>query len=311
MGASSPGRVLRLPGCGLVVACCCCLALLLAGTRPSWLSFDDTAESRIVGSLVPGAHALALNSQNFVSRRHHTSSSSSSLSMALSRSDALHRIAGLASVSVAACWAGSSASIRPALAAEEAEAVGAKSNGEEAKGLKVYQTPSGLKYIDLQEGRSGDNDDTTSGTPRYGQLLSISYQAYVTLPGKEPQRYDAVAAYVLKHGNGRLIAGLEEGLHTMRVGAKRRLLIPPKLGYVNPGLGPIPELPWRRDRLNSLLDEMIEKRGGTIVMEVTLLGAIDDEADQGYYEDDSLTPEQFETLKQNLQKKGADAAARE
>jgi FKBP-type peptidyl-prolyl cis-trans isomerase len=304
MVASSPGRVLCLSG--LILACCClccCLGLL------AQVMFG-TDESDVVIALVPGAHALALNSQNFVFCLHHTSSSSSSssLSMALSRNDALRRIAGLASVA----WVGASASIRPALAADEAEAAGAKSNGEEAKGLKVYQTPSGLKYIDLQEGRSGDDDDTTSSsTPRYGQLLSISYQAYVTLPGKEPQRYDSVAAYVLKHGNGRLIAGLDEGLHTMRVGARRRLLIPPKLGYVNPGLGPIPELPWRRDRLNSLLDEMIEKRGGTIVMEVTLLGAIDDEADQGYYEDDSLTPEQFETLKQNLQKKGAEAAARE
>lgn len=235
--------------------------------------------------------------------------------MTLSRKDALRRIAGLviAGSGNAVCW-GSSPSIRPALAAAvEEEAEDAKvvdnNNSEAAKGLKVYQTPSGLKYIDLQEGRSDGDGASSSGTPRYGQLLSISYQAYVTLPGKEPQRYDSVPSYVLKHGNGRLIAGLDEGLHTMHIGSKRRLLIPPKLGYVNPGLGPIPELPWRRDKLNSLLDEMIEKRGGTIVIEVTLLGAMDDEADQGYYEDDSLTPEQFETLKQNLQRKGAEAVA--
>jgi FKBP-type peptidyl-prolyl cis-trans isomerase len=269
----------------------------------------------MAGLVVPVASALALKSQPFVSRRHHSSSSPSSLSMTLSRKDALRRIAGLviAGSGNAVCW-GSSASIRPALAAAvEEEAEDAKvvdnNNSEAAKGLKVYQTPSGLKYIDLQEGRSDGDGASSSGTPRYGQLLSISYQAYVTLPGKEPQRYDSVPSYVLKHGNGRLIAGLDEGLHTMHIGSKRRLLIPPKLGYVNPGLGPIPELPWRRDKLNSLLDEMIEKRGGTIVIEVTLLGAMDDEADQGYYEDDSLTPEQFETLKQNLQRKGAEAVA--
>ena len=38
----------------------------------------------------------------------------------------------------------------------------------------MYKTGSGLKYIDIVEG--------TGPTPRYGQLLSISYKGYVKLP---------------------------------------------------------------------------------------------------------------------------------
>jgi hypothetical protein len=170
--------------------------------------------------------------------------------------------------------------------------------------LTVYQLPSGLRYIELQPG--------TGPTPQYGQLLSIRYKAYVKLPANKddrnpkPQLYDT-SSYLVKHGNGKSIPGLEEGLHTLRVGGTRRLLIPPKLGYVESGLGPLPVVPWNRWHLNSLLDQMVERQGGTVVMEVTLLNAMDDEADQGYYQDDSLSPEDFETLKNNLQRKAQQA----
>ena len=108
----------------------------------------------------------------------------------------------------------------------------------------------------------------------------------------------------MKHGNGRLVPGLDEGIHTMKVGGVRRLLIPPKLGYIDVGLGPVPQYPWQRYRLNKLLDEMVAIGAGTIIFEVTLLNVIDDEANQGYYTDDSLTPEDFNKLRENLRIKG-------
>jgi FKBP-type peptidyl-prolyl cis-trans isomerase 2 len=58
--------------------------------------------------------------------------------------------------------------------------------------------------------------------------------SFVTLPGGAPhcQQSDFADSYLLKHGNGWLIAGLDKGIHTMRVGGKRWLLIPPMLRYV-------------------------------------------------------------------------------
>jgi FKBP-type peptidyl-prolyl cis-trans isomerase len=167
--------------------------------------------------------------------------------------------------------------------------------------VPVFKTASGLKYIDLQVG--------TGESPQYGQLCSIQYAAYIKLPASaknpnpKPELFEKQSAYLLKHGNGRTIPGLDEGLHTMKVGGKRRLLIPPKLGYIENGLGPIPEYPWDRRKLNQLLTSMVEQAGGTVIFEVTLLSAIDDEADQGYYSDDSLSPEDFDTLRKNLQRK--------
>ena len=173
----------------------------------------------------------------------------------------------------------------------------------------MFKTSSGLKYIDLVPG--------TGPTPQYGQLVSIAYTSYIKLPpsqenaNPQPQQFDHQSSYLLKHGNGRMIPGLDEGLHTLQVGGTRRLLIPPKLGYIESGLGPMPPYPWQRNRLNQLLDDMIRLRGGTLIVEVTLLAVGDDDADQGYYQDDSLSPEDFETLKNNIQRKAAAAAAME
>lgn len=171
---------------------------------------------------------------------------------------------------------------------------------EQAEGKTVFKTPSGLKYLELQEG--------SGPTPRYGQLCAIQYTASLKLPTEStPQKFDS-NSFLIKHGNGRIIAGLDEGIHTMKAGSKRRLIIPPKLGYTESGLGPLPELPWNRWTLNRLLNQMIEQRGGNLVFEVELVSMIDDEADQGYYEDASPTPEEFERLRLNFQEKTAAAA---
>jgi FKBP-type peptidyl-prolyl cis-trans isomerase len=176
--------------------------------------------------------------------------------------------------------------------------------------VSAFKLPSGLKYIDLVKNEQGIS-------PAYGQLVSIAYKAYIKLPptSKEkittPQLYDEQSSFLYKHGNGRMIPGLDEGIHTMTTGSKRRIIIPPKLGYIDSGLGPLPVDAWNRKKLNSLLQEMVARVGGTVVFEVTLLGVRTDEGDLGYYQDDALTPEQFDILKNNLQKQAiaANAAA--
>ena len=43
-------------------------------------------------------------------------------------------------------------------------------------GVTMYKTNSGLKYIEIAEGKPG------AKSPQYGQLVSIAYKAYVKLP---------------------------------------------------------------------------------------------------------------------------------
>lgn len=92
----------------------------------------------------------------------------------------------------------------------------------------------------------------------------------------------------------------------MKEGGTRRILIPPKLGYVDIGLGPLPESPWNRGKLNRLLDQVVELSGGTLIYEVTLKSIVLDEADQGYYQDESLSPEDFAKLRENLQQQATE-----
>jgi hypothetical protein len=183
-------------------------------------------------------------------------------------------------------------------------------------GTTATKTDSGLKFLDLEPGGTAagyGSDDT----PQYGQLCVISYNAYMKLPaGKntDKQKFDSTKGFVLKHGNGKMIAGLDEGLHTMKRGGLRRIIIPPKLGFVASGLGPLPEYPWQRFRLNSLLDEMIAQRGGSLIYDVRLERFFDDEADQGYYQDLDISPEEREQLDLRLlkrQKRGATTDALE
>lgn len=45
------------------------------------------------------------------------------------------------------------------------------------------------------------------------------------------------------------IKGMEEGMHSMRVGGKRRIIMPQGMGYTVQGLGPYPADPRKRDVL--------------------------------------------------------------
>ncbi|CAM9314796.1 unnamed protein product, partial [Discosporangium mesarthrocarpum] len=149
-------------------------------------------------------------------------------------------------------------------------------------------TKNGVKYFDY---RVGEGE-----SPRWGQDCVIRYVLYGR-PSSDAKlvRIDSSdnngEPYLLKHGNGRQVKGLEEGLHSMRVGGKRRIIVPEELGYTVQGLGPFPAEARNRDQLIKVLTSF--KTGkGELFFDVELLEAFDDEADQGYYEDTSVTIEE-------------------
>ncbi|KAL3905018.1 MAG: hypothetical protein SGARI_004652 [Bacillariaceae sp.] len=108
--------------------------------------------------------------------------------------------------------------------------------------------------------------------------------------GKEKQKFDAASGFVIKHGNGKMLAGFDEGIHGMKRGGLRRIIIPPKLGF--------------RFKLNGLLDEMVAQQGGNLIYDVRLERFFDDEADQGYYDDLELSQAEREDLESRLLRSG-------
>ena len=145
---------------------------------------------------------------------------------------------------------------------------------------KGFQTKSGLKYFDFVEGKEGSS-------PKYGQLVSFHYTGYYrATPESRLDLFDATfsptskQSFLHKHGNGRVIRGIDEALHTMRVGGKRRVIIPKNIGYERFGMGPVPTEPSDRRKLGKLLD-LLELDKGELIFDLELVLVADDENDQG------------------------------
>ncbi|HLP89796.1 MAG TPA: FKBP-type peptidyl-prolyl cis-trans isomerase [Nostocaceae cyanobacterium] len=93
----------------------------------------------------------------------------------------------------------------------------------------VVTTDSGLKYVELEEG--------TGATPQPGQTVVVHYTGTLEDGKKFDSSRDRNQPFSFKLGIGQVIKGWDEGLSTMKVGGRRQLIIPSKLGYGERGAG--------------------------------------------------------------------------
>lgn len=91
-------------------------------------------------------------------------------------------------------------------------------------------TPSGLRYTDLVEG--------TGASPRPGQTVTVHYVGSLESGKQFDNSYDRGRPSDFRIGVGAVIKGWDEGLATMKVGGKRKLVIPSALGYGPAGRPP-------------------------------------------------------------------------
>lgn len=89
----------------------------------------------------------------------------------------------------------------------------------------------------VEEVKAGDGPVATSG-----KVVSVHYTGKLTDGTKFDSSYDHPGQQPIEFplGTGRVIKGWDQGLDGMKVGGKRRLTIPPQLGYGERGMGPIP-----------------------------------------------------------------------
>jgi peptidylprolyl isomerase len=91
------------------------------------------------------------------------------------------------------------------------------------------ETPSGLKYVVITEG--------DGAMPQSGQRVFVHYVGTLEDGTKFDSSRDRGRPFDFIIGQGQVIRGWDEGVGMMKVGDRRKLIIPPDLGYGDRGAG--------------------------------------------------------------------------
>jgi FKBP-type peptidyl-prolyl cis-trans isomerase len=94
-------------------------------------------------------------------------------------------------------------------------------------------TASGLRYVDQVVG--------SGASPSLGKQVTVHYTGTLENGAKFDSSVDRGQPYTFVIGVGSVIKGWDEGVMTMKVGGKRKLIIPGNLGYG--AMGSLPKIP--------------------------------------------------------------------
>jgi peptidylprolyl isomerase len=97
---------------------------------------------------------------------------------------------------------------------------------------RMTKTPTGLYYRDIEVG--------TGAVIRTRDVVRVNYKGWLSNGELFDGTPDDSPGIPVELGRGQAIAGWDQGIPGMRVGGKRQLVIPPKLGYGSSQAGMIP-----------------------------------------------------------------------
>jgi len=95
--------------------------------------------------------------------------------------------------------------------------------------MSVTKTSSGLVIEELV---LGEGDAAVAG-----QRVRVHYTGWLTNGSKFDSSKDRNDPFMFGLGQGQVIRGWDEGVQGMKIGGKRKLTIPPELGYGARGAG--------------------------------------------------------------------------
>src|SRR5262245_20091415 len=100
---------------------------------------------------------------------------------------------------------------------------------DDTKQEKVVTTDSGLKYTELKVGEGTE--------AKAGNVVEVHYTGWLSNGKKFDSSVDRGEPFSFTLGKGMVIKGWDEGVAGMKVGGKRKLIIPSKLAYGEKGAG--------------------------------------------------------------------------
>lgn len=100
---------------------------------------------------------------------------------------------------------------------------------QQDRAAREVVTRSGLRYLDLQPG--------TGAEAREGKTVDVLYTGWLEDGTQFDASQDATRPFTFRIGIDEVIRGWHEGIAGMKVGGRRRLVIPPDLGYGKQGAG--------------------------------------------------------------------------
>lgn len=95
--------------------------------------------------------------------------------------------------------------------------------------MTTVTTASGLTIEELAVGEGA--------TAKSGDQVTVHYTGWLTSGRKFDSSHDRREPFSFALGRGNVIAGWDEGVAGMKIGGKRKLTIPPDLGYGAFGAG--------------------------------------------------------------------------
>ena len=94
------------------------------------------------------------------------------------------------------------------------------------------RTPAMTTQLQIQDLQVGSGPEAKAG-----QMVSVHYTGWLLDGAKFDSSLDRNEPFAFHLGGGQVIRGWDEGVAGMKVGGKRKLTIPPHLGYGDRGAG--------------------------------------------------------------------------
>ncbi|MBA2581777.1 MAG: FKBP-type peptidyl-prolyl cis-trans isomerase [Bacteroidetes bacterium] len=101
----------------------------------------------------------------------------------------------------------------------------------DVKGKDTITTSSGLKYIKINE--------TKGAAATAGSNVYVHYTGYLSDGSVFDSSVERGEPFTFQLGQGRVIAGWDEGIAKLKVGEKAQLIVPHTLGYGERGFPPV------------------------------------------------------------------------